>query len=519
MAGAIKNMSMVKQLLQHHKQGVAIKRIATILEISKNTVKSYLAKLEALSLPIDTLLRMDDMQLEAMFHSGNPSFKTDERYDDFIARLPYFNKQLENKMVTRYLLWSEYIEQYPQGYRYTQFNFHLNQQKLASKPSMVLTHEPGDKLFIDFTGDKIAYCDTATGELIYCEVFVATLAASDYCFAIVVPSQKSEDFLYALRKCLEFIGGVPRAIVPDNLKSAVTKTSRYEPDINRSLADFANHYGTSIVPARSYKPKDKALVENQVKNIYRRVFAPLRNITFFDLPSLNKAVTEQIHKHNQTRMQQKPYTRQEYFIAEEKELLAMLPSEPFEIKHYKEYKVAKNNHIYLSEDKHYYSVPYSWIGATVMAIYTRTMVRIYAKGEQIAVHPRSQRPGHYTSTEDHLCSAHKAYRDRSPDYYIAKAERISPTFKHYFTLLFAQKYHPEQIYNQCEGLLSLARKNDTGILDKACEKSMDVGYFSYNFIRNIIKSKMVNDQQTETQEPLPKHENIRGSDYYNKNQI
>jgi transposase len=516
MAGAIKNMSMVKQLLQHYKQGVAIKRIATILEISKNTVKSYLAKLEALNISIDILLQMDDAKLESMFHSGNPSFKTDERYDDFVGKIDYFNQQLRNKKVTRFLLWSEYIEQYPQGYRYTQFNFHLNQQKLASNPSMVLTHLPGEKLFIDFTGDKLFYCDQLTGEVINCEVFVATLAASDYCFAIAVPSQKSEDFLFALEQCLRFIGGVPKMIVPDNLKSAVIKSSKYEPEINRALSDFANHYGTCIVPTRALKPKDKALVENQVKNVYRRVFAPLRGITFFSLESLNNAIIEQIQKHNQTRMQQKPYSRQEYFIAEERNLLAELPAESFEIKHYKEYKAAKNNHIYLTEDKHYYSVPYAWTGSTVTVIYTRTMVRIYAKGEQIAVHPRSYKQGQYSTNRDHLCSAHQHYMDRSPDYYIAKAQEISETFEQLVILLFKQNRHPEQLYKQCDGLLMLAKKNDILLFNKACNISIDTGYFSYHFVKNIIDRKMVDNQALEPDTPLPEHENIRGVNYFSK---
>lgn len=514
MAGKTKRMSLIKQLLQLHKQGVAIKQMSRVLDISKNTVKSYLAKFEALHIDIGRLLLLDDLALEAMFHSGNPAFKPDERYDNLMAQMDYLQKELSRKGVTRMQLWEEYILKYPNGYRFTQFCFHIGQRQIASNPSMVLTHHPGEQLYIDFAGDKLSYCDKSTGEIIQCEVFVATLPASDYCFAIAVASQRTDDFLYALEQCLIAIGGVPKMIVCDNLKAAVIKANRYEPEINRAMEDFANHYGVTILPTRAMRPQDKALVENQVKNVYRRVYAPLRNVQFFDITTLNKSIAEMVHKHNQTRMQLKPYCREEYFLAEEQHLLSPLATEHFEIKHYAEYKVAKNNHVQLSQDKHYYSVPYTWIGTTVKVIYTHKLVRIYAKGEQIAVHERIKTPGAYSTNREHLCSTHRHYLDRSPDYYISQAAKISTVFMNYTRAMFDQKRPPEQLYRQCDGLLSLSRKTDNETFNKACEKALSIEVYSYMFIRNMIENKALGLTTQQPSKPLPNHDNIRGKNQY-----
>src|SRR5690606_856665 len=294
MAGKPKSMSQIKQLLLLHQQGKGRKTIARTLGMSKTTVKVYLNKLHALTSSgtqpwtITDLVKLENPVLEAKFHPGNPSYK-DDRYESFKVNLDYYLKELKRTGVTKSLLWEEYRRQYPEGYSYTQFCYHLQQQQVASRPSMVLEHKPAEKLYMDFAGKKFSYVDRQTGELIECQVFIACLPYSDYSFAMAVKSQSTEDFLYALSCCLQHLGGVPRALVPDNLKAAVIKANRYEPNINRALEDFANHYGTTVVPARAKKPQDKALVENQVKLIYNRVYARLRNMQFFDLHSLNKA--------------------------------------------------------------------------------------------------------------------------------------------------------------------------------------------------------------------------------------
>jgi len=458
-------MSQIKQLLLLYQQGKGKKTIAKVLGMSKTTVKMYLHKLESFicetdqSLSIAELVKLENPVLEAKFHAGNPAYK-DERYEHFKANLDYFLKELKGTGVSRRLLWEEYRSGYCSGYGYSQFCYHLQQQQIATRPSMVLEHQPAEKLYIDFAGKKLNYVDRQTGELVDCQVFVACLPYSDYSFAMAVKSQSTEDFLYALSCCLQHLGGVPQAIVPDNLKAAVVKANRYEPTINRALEDFANHYQTTIIPARAKKPQDKALVENQVKLIYNRVYARLRHMQFFDLSSLNKAIAERIKAHNQTRMQQKPWCREEKFLAEEKKLLLPLAVEKFEIKSYNELLVAKNNHIYLGENKHYYSVPYQLIGSKVKVIYTRSMVYIFSKGEQIAVHIRSYKQGGYTTDKNHLCSQHQHYQDRSPQYYMQQAKNKSEALHKLISLIFTQSRYPEQLYKTCDGILGLQRKTD-----------------------------------------------------------
>lgn len=518
MAAKTKPMSQIKQLLQLQAHKQSIRFIARSLSLSRNTVKNYLLKAAAFPVSIDDLLELSDPALEAMFHAGSPAYKEDKkRYDYFKARIDYYLLELRKPGVTRHLLWQEYISTQVEGFRYTQFCFHLKQQSKASNPSMILTHVAGEKLFVDFAGTKLSYVDMNTGDTIECQVFVACLPYSDYSFAMAVRSQCVEDFLYALSCCLQSFGGAPQMIVSDNLKSAVIKANRYEPELNRCMEDFANHYGCTVVPTRAIHPKDKALVENQVKLIYQRVYAKLRNITFTSFSALNEGISEKVLDHNQTRMQLKPYCREERFLSDERHLLAPLPLQTYEIKYYKEYKVAKNNHIQLSQDKHYYSVPYIYIGTQVKVIYTRTMVRIYAGGNQIAVHSRDKSMGRYTTDREHLCSAHNHYNDRSPAYYVNKAKRKSQIFGGFVELLFMQGKHPEQLYRSCDGLLVLCQKTELADFEKACQIAIDNQQLTYTFVKKVIENKMTKQTDADLsiqQKVLPAHENIRGKAYY-----
>ncbi len=516
MAGKTKTMSQIKQLIRLHEQGHGIKHIARVLLISKNTVKVYLDKVIQNPHSIRDLLKMEDNELHLKLHIGNPSYK-DLRYDVLAEKFKGYAADLKKTGVTRQTLWEEYRSENPNGYSRTQFCHHLAQYLHIRKPSFHLTHLAGDKLFIDFAGKPMSYTDPSTGEVIKCQVFVACLPYSDYAFAMAVKSQKVEDFLYALQCCLYAIGGVPKSLGPDNLKAAVIKTDRYEPTINRAMEDFANHYGTAVVPARAAKPKDKALVENQVKLIYQRVYAKLRNETFFSLSSLNQAIQEKVKKHNQTRMQQKPYCREEQFLANEKKLLAPLPQERFEIKYYTTLAVAHNNHIYMGRDKHYYSVPYTYIGQKVNVVYTRNIVRISSNNVLIANHIRSYKQGGYTSEDDHLCSSHQNYKKRSPEYYIKKAgEGILNEF---FEAVFEIDRPPEQLYRRCDGLLNLKRKTNTDIFQKACRTAIDNDMLTCQFVEKLIENKSFINQEDLPETPLPKHNNIRGKGYYAQTSI
>ena len=515
MAGKPKRMSLIKQLLRMHQRGKPIKSIARDLQISKNTVKSYLRRIQTSNVPIASLLALEDPELKSVLLAGNPAY-TDERYQALKDHLDYYSKELSRVGVTRLLLWEEYKNAHSSShYGYSQFCHHLKQYMLAHNPSMVLTHHPGDKLYIDFAGKPLSYVDKHTGEEIFVQVFVGCLAYSDYGFAMAVPSQKTDDFIHALQCCIKAVGGVPQTIVPDNLKSAVVKASRYEPSINRVLEDFANHYDTTVTPTRTGKPKDKALVENQVKMIYSRVYARLRNQTFFDLSSLNKAIAKRMQAHNQTHMQRKPYSREEKFVADEKHTLKPLPAQDFELKYYKSLKVAHNNHIYISSDKHYYSVPFHYIGQQVRVIYNRSIVRIFSNdGSLLAVHTRSLQASGYTTKKEHLCSHHQYYKQRSPSYYMQRGYQHSETLYQYITGVFKQDKYPEQLYRTCEGVLKLAKQTPVDQFTKACDIAIEHSNYSYRFLKRILENKMFQDVEQTPELPLPKHQNIRGADAF-----
>jgi len=514
MAGKPKRMSLVKQLLRMHHNGKGYKTIARTLSVSKNTVKSYVSKVKVSRIPIKELLSLEDPELEAALLAGNPAYK-DDRYEPLKQRLEYYNEELKRVGVTRMILWEEYKAEFtPNYYCYSQFCVQLRQYQYSSKPSMILEHQAGDKLYIDYAGKKLSYIDKNTGEDIFVQVFIACLPYSDYSFAMAVPSQKTDDFIKALQCCLKAMGGVPQTLVPDNLKAAVTKASRYEPCINKVLEDFSNHYQTTVTPARARKPKDKALVENQVKLIYSRVYAKLRNQQFFDLTSLNKAIKEKVKAHNQTCMQRKDYSREEKFIADEKHTLGLLPAQDFEIKYYKSLKVAHNNHIYLGTDKHHYSVPYPYIGKQTRVIYTRSLVRIFYNGELLAVHPRSLKKSGYTTKKEHLCSHHQYYKKRSPTYYMQRAYLHSEVLYQYINTLFKQDKYPEQLYRTCEGILSLSKKTNIAEFIKACKIAMDNSNYSYAFLKRILENKMTKNNTEPPSKALPQHENIRGAKSY-----
>ena len=512
MAGKVTEMSTIKQLLRLHESGESNRRIAKTLGLNRGTVNTYIRKFEAGEMQSEELLCLDDPVLEGKFIAGTAAY-TDKRFETFKELLPYFEKELGRKHVTRYLLWQEYLSRYPSGYRYTQFCYHLSQQLIARKPTAVLTHQAGEKLFVDFAGDRMEYIDRETGEIVPVNIFVACLPFSDYTFVMGVRQQTTDDFLYALSCCLKTLGGCPKIVVPDNLKAAVVKADRYEPELNRVMEDFANHYDFVVIPARAAHPRDKANVENQVKIIYSRVYAKLRNQRFYSLEELNRALAEKTMEHNQTRMQRADYSRQEKFLSVEKQLLRPLPETEFEMKYYTLLQVGQNNCIYLGRDSHYYSVPYIYIGQKVQVIYTRTLVKIYCKNEQIATHERMVGFG-YTIDSQHLCSTHQHYNNRNPDYYIETARRRSNTLAEIMIHIFNSPKPPEVFYKTCDGLLSLSRKADPVRFEKACRIALDEGIPSYSLIKSLVEGKSLLMEEDEYKSLPSPEENVRGKQYY-----
>lgn len=512
-------MSKVKQVLRWKKGGLSNRKIAKRVGIDKETVNNYVNKAKADPLSLDELLAMDDYLLDVRFRNGNPAY-SDHRFETFKELLPYLQEQMSNRRknhVTLQLLWEEYAAQHPlDHYSLTQFRFHYNQNTEAKvKVSTVLAdmHVPGEKIYLDFAGDTLPYIDTETGEIRNAQVFVASLPATDYTFALAVPSQRTEDFVYAFIQCLHAIGGVPKIIVPDNLKSAVVKSDRYEPVINDMMAEMANHYGAVVLPARVRRPQDKANVESMVKTLYHRVYAPLRNMQFESIAELNKAIAILTQKHNQKRMQLHECTREERFLSIEKPMLQPLPETDFEIRSHVQLKVQANCCVLLGRDSHYYSVPYRYVGQKVNVDYTRTIVKIYANGECVATHKRDYSHGKYTIVNDHMASNSQAWRSRSKEYYINKARYIMNEMATLISYIFTTSGRPEEVnYRSCDALFHLQSQTDPDIFKKACLAALDKGIYKYSFVKNIIESKAAGLGRTaDAESPNPMHDNIRGA--------
>jgi len=381
---------------------------------------------------------------------------------------------------------------------------------------MHIEHKAGDKLYVDFAGERLSIVDQETGEVQQVEVFISILGASQLTYVEAVMSQQKEDFIAACQGALHFYGGVPAAIVPDNLKSAVTKSSKYEPVLNDAFADFAEHYSTTILPARAYRPRDKALVEGVVKIIYTRIYARLRDNTYFSLEELNKAILIVLEEHNATLLRGRTYSRRQQFDEVERIALAPLPALRYELRKQLFATVMKNGHVSLGVDKHYYSVPYRFIGKKVKLMFSQTGVEIFYHYERIAIHERIRSPYQYTTEKDHLASTHRFVSDWTPERFISWAEGIHEDVKLYILKILDRKQHPEQAYKSCVGILSFAKKVGNDRLIKACQRALGYGIYNYKTIQSILEKGMDNCDQAEENEQLrmPLHDNIRGEDYY-----
>lgn len=514
MAAKKKTMSTVKQVLRLYLDQNPIKTIAKIVGISKNTVRKYIRSPADHGLSLEELLSMDERALDELFHVRKVS-KDESRYEFFLTRCQYWQKELKRVGVTRYLLWQEYFCTQDNPYSYTQFCHHFQQFTESSKTSMIIDHKPAERFYIDFTGKKASYYDPITGEEYKAELLVGCLGYSQKSFVLALPSQCSEDFIVAMNTILGYIGGCTHAIVPDNMKTAVIKSDRYEPTINRLLEDFANHYDTAIIPTRAVHPQDKALAENLVKLTYSRVLAPLRNETFTSIAELNQAIQRQVDVHNKTHFQGKDFSRNDLFESTEKELLKPLPKQPFSIKKYRQYTVQKNSHIYLSEDSHYYSVPYAYLGQKVEVAYTHKQVSIYAKHKLVAEHIRNRKKHAYTSVEDHLPSKYRDYKDRSPAYYRQRASKYHKELEELIDGVLLRKLVPEQNYKSCDGIFRLAQKTPPKVFLNACKIALLAEKCNYRFVDQIILNGTAKNYESEPMlNPTPAHSNLRGKDFF-----
>ena len=507
----------LKQIITLHLDGYSNRNIGTALGISRNTVNTYMRSFKSSDHTFKELLSFDNSRLEALFTSRTTI--DNERYDGLMRYFEGMNKARDHPGFTFLFHYNEYAQRAKEPYGYTQFMEHYRRKYAKIKGSMKLEHEAGKEMFIDYAGKKLHIVDRDTGELVPVEVFVAILPSSQYTYVEACRSQKREDLIGCCENALHFYGGVPKAIVSDNLKSAVTRSSRYEAQINRSFKDFARHYNCVINPARGYSPQDKALVENAVHLAYQRIYYPLREMTFFSLEDLNKEIKRLLERYNDLLFKRKEASRLELFQSVEREYLKPLPAARYELKEYRRAKVQKIGYVYFSPDKAYYSVPYRYIGRETVIHYTKNMVEVYYNRQRIALHPRNGSKGSYNTNKDHLSSTHKQYSDWSPEFFRNKATPHGSYVVACVGQIIAGVDYPEIGYKRAMGVIQLHRSYGSRRLDNACKRALQADAVSYKRIQNILKNNL--DQSSlffqdleDDKSHIPEHQNIRGAFNY-----
>ena len=502
----------LKQIITLHTDGLSNRQIGELLGISRNTVNNYIQLFNAGDHTFDELLKMDSQRLKELFTSHTTI--NNSRYGELMGYFDKVNQARNHPGFTFQFHYEEYRQQVSNPYGYTQFLEHYKRKYANIKGSMKLEHEAGKEVYIDFAGKKLEIINKETGEIIPVEVFVAILPNSQYTYVEACLSQKREDMVHCLGNALSYYGGVPKAIVSDNLKSAVTRASKHEPEINRMFKDFARHYGCVINPTRSYAPQDKALVENAVNLAYQRIYYPLRDMAFFSLNDLNREIRILLGPYNDLLFQRKLSSRRELFQSVERAYLKPLPQTRYEIKEYCRAKVQKIGYVYFSPDKSYYSVPYRYIGKSTIIHYTRSTVEVYFNHERIAFHKRNPSLGIYNTNDEHLSSTHKAYTQWSPDYFKNKAAKHGNHVVELIGKLMGESDYPETAYKRAMGIIQLHRTYGSERLDKACHLALFAGTCSYKRVSNILKNKQdhypLPDMQL-TLPLIPSHENLRGA--------
>jgi len=514
MANKIIYMSKIRKVIKFHCEGKSKVFISSYLSLSRNTVKKYISLFKVLDIPFSEFNKKSDAELEAIFVLKPIEIidpKLQKTYDFF----PQMERELKKVGVTIHIMWEKYIKENPDGYQSSQFRFHFKNWSKKVNPVMHMTHKSGDKMYVDYAGKTLSIRDKLSGEHTEVQFFVSILGASQYTYCEATPSQKKEDFVQSVENAMRFYEGVPAAIVPDNLKSAVIKSSRFEPTINETLADLAEHYETTILPARAYKPRDKSLVEGAVKILYGRIYVGLKDLQFYSIEALNEKIWSLLEQHNTKKLTARPYSRLDLFLEDEKFKLRALPLERFEIKYQSFATVMQNGHVQLGEDKNYYSVPFHYLKKTVKLLYTKYNVEIYHKFNRIATHVRNYKPYIYTTNPEHLASSHKFVSDWSATRFIDWATSIDTCVGEYIVQIIESRNHPEQAFKSCLGILSFEKKVGKERLINACKRALDFQTYSFKIIQNILENNL--DQagyEDEIDQNLPEHSNIRGKNYF-----
>ena len=479
--------------------------------IGSSTVSDYLqrAKMAGLGWPLPD--QLDDTSLE---HQLFPP-TTPRNSSRFIPDFQEVHKELQSrKHVTLNLLWQEYKEQHPDGYQYSWFCH--SYRDWAARLDVVMRHEhrAGEKLFVDYAGQTVDIVDAVTGEISKAQIFVAVLGAGNYTYAEATASQSLEDWIGSHVRAFSFYGGVPEAVVPDNLKSGVNKPCRYEPDINPTYNDLARHYKTVILPARVRKPRDKAKAEAGVLLVERWILAKLRKHTFFSLDELNQEIKRLLRELNNKPFQKLPGSRKSRFEEIDKPALKALPAVPYELAYWKKAMVHIDYHVEV--EKHYYSVPYSLVKKKLDVRYTASTVECFYRNKRVASHLRDNRLGRHSTIKEHMPVSHQKYLEWTPDRFKRWAAKIGPQTLTLTETLLVKRGHPQQAYRSLLGILKLGKSYGDGRLEAACERALHINALSYRSIESILKNGL--DQKalpgTSSETKPIKHNNIRGAGYY-----
>ena len=490
---------------------ISNRQIAKSCKIARSTVAEYLLRFQqaALSWPLDQ--NLDDNQLEQLLYPQLPALPAHERP---LPDWSYIHQQLRQKSVTLMLLWQEYKEIHPHGYQYSQFCHRYRQWAAKIDPVMRQEHRAGEKMFVDYAGQTVPVYDLHSNQMREAQIFVAVLGASNYTYVEATWTQTLADWIGSHCRAFAFFGGVPKLVVPDNLKSAVSKASFYDPDINPSYLDLVNHYGTVVIPARVRRPKDKAKVEAGVQIVERWILARLRNRQFFSLGQLNRAIAELLENLNNKPFQKLPGSRKSAFESLDRPALGPLPSKAYQFAEWKKATVNVDYHIEVH--RHYYSVPHTLIKKKIDVRITNNTIECFYKNKRVASHIRSRHKGRHSTLKEHMPKSHQKWAQWTPDRFIRWAGKIGVHTQKLIENVLNSRAHPQQGFRTCLGILRLAKSYGNDRLEAACRRAVSIGGTSYRSVESILKhnldQKPLPDQSSKT--PPIEHNNIRGARYY-----
>jgi len=502
-------MRKIKEVLRlRFECGLGVREIARSIKASHSTVSDYLYRASKGDIVWPLGPDIDDTRLEELLFPSNTSKRSK------LIVLPDFSvihKELKRRGVTLFLLWEEYKEINPQGYSYSQFCEYYSRFRQSQDVCLRQHYYGGDKMFVDYAGQAMPVTDPHTGQSKQAQLFVACLGASNYTYAEATWSQNLADWISSHIHAYEYFQGVPKATVPDNLRSGVSRACRYDPDINPTYLDMARHYGTVILPTRKKRPKDKAKVESSVLVVERWILAALRNWVFFSLGELNQAVSELLEKLNHRPFKKLPGCRYDLYKEVDLPALKSLPEERYEYAEWKQPVAHIDYHVEI--EGHYYSVPYTYVQKKVDARITGNTVEIFYKGVRIASHAKDYQKGGFSTQDAHRPKKHREYLKWNPERFINWASKIGPFCSEYIKGILQSRKYPEQGYRACLGILRLSNAYPHEKVEQACEKGLSLKVYSYRLIESILRRKKPSKQETPDLYSKT-HENVRGSIYY-----